>query len=360
MSVLIEALSLVIQRITLDLSWPGGADAFLEAMCAPDCPARRLCSDDKLVSVSFFSPDDALAVVAGLRENGLIELDDQRFHDLALVDQREGPTMPCAWLEWKQHRDGFTYAWLAGTEPGDMAAPADWTAEQSARLTRTDLRDEPGRMLKLAEEGDIETWLDFQTGQVTVGMKRLAERTAGGSGNSDGSAPSANDSPEEVLMAEREPWQDADAGRGLLGVVKSALAERNFKCHRFEDDSIFGRLRTDKATYELFVVADEERETVSFYLIFPTHAPEARRAAVAELCARANWEMFIGALDMDYSDGDVRFRSGIDVEDGVLSPTMVHNIISAAAWTLDNYHDALVKVMIAGEDPGTAFAGVST
>ena len=32
MSVLIEALSLVVPRITLDATWPGGADAFLEAM----------------------------------------------------------------------------------------------------------------------------------------------------------------------------------------------------------------------------------------------------------------------------------------------------------------------------------------
>ena len=324
MSVLIEALSLVIQRITLDLSWPGGADAFLEAMCAPECPARRLCSDDKLVSVSFFSPDDALSVVARLRENGLVELDAQRFHDLALVDQREGPTMPCAWLEWRQHRDGFTYAWLANTEPGDMAVPADWTAEQSARLTRSDLRDEPGRMLKLAEEGDLETWLDFETGAVTTGTKRLA------------------------------------AGEGLLAIVTSALAERDFKCHRYEDDSVFGRLRTDKATYELFVHADDERNTVGIFLLFPTHAPEARRAVVAELCTRANWELLIGSVDMDWSDGDVRFRAGIDVEDSALSPAMVHNVVSAAAWTLDTYHDALLKVMISGADPAKAFAEVQS
>lgn len=114
MSVLIEALSLVVRRITLDVSYPGGADGFLEAMCAADCPARRLCSDDKLVSVSFFTPDDVTTVVDSLRKHGIVELEGNTFHELAIIDQREGPTLPCDWLEWRQHRDGFTYAWLAG------------------------------------------------------------------------------------------------------------------------------------------------------------------------------------------------------------------------------------------------------
>ena len=353
MSVLIEALSLVVQRITLDLSWPGGADAFLEAMCAPECPARRLCSDDKLVSVSFLSPDDALVVVRQLRDHGLVELDEQRFHDLALVDQREGPTMPCAWLEWKQHRDGFTYAWLAGTEPGDMAAPADWTAEQSRRLTRTDTRDEPGRMLKLAEEGDIETWLDFQTGEVTIGMKRLAERVGGQPASSAGSQQ------EEVRMAKREPWEEtSDAEGGLLAVVLETLANREIDHARLGDDAVGGRIRTEKATYELFVSVDDERETVVCYVVFPTRAPEDRRAAVAELCSRANWRLVLGALELDFVGGDVRFRCGVDVEDGELTPVMFQNTMSAGVWTLDTYHDALVRVMIAGEDAATAFASV--
>ena len=353
MSVLVEALSLVIPRITVDASWPGGADAFLEAMCAPACPARRLCSDDKLVSVSFLSPEDALTVVRQLRDHGLVELDEQRFHDLALVDQREGPTMPCAWLQWKQHRDGFTYAWLANTEPGDMAVPADWTAEQSRRLTRTDRRDEPGRMLKLAEEGDIETWLDFQTGEVTIGMKRLAEQAGGEPASPDGPPQ------KEVPMAKRESWDEKDAAEdGLLAVVLDTLVEREVDHTRIGDDAVGGRIRTDKATYELFVSVDDERETVICYVVFPTRAPEDRRAAVAELCSRANWRLVLGALELDFVGGDVRFRCGVDVEDGELTPMMLQNTMSAGLWTLDTYHDALVRVMIAGEDAARAFASV--
>lgn len=360
MSVLVEALSLVIRRITLDISYPGGADAFLAAMCVEDCPARRLCSDDKLVSVSFFTPDDVTTVVNSLRELGIVELEGNSFHELAVIDQREGPTLPCDWLEWRQHRDGFTYAWLAGTEPGDMAAPADWTAEQSRSLTRSDRRDEPGRMLKLGEDGEMETWLDFRTGAVTTGLKRLAERSGGGNRRDAGEQEIGEDA-----MAKREPWESSDeddediGAEGLLGVVMAMLVEREIDHRIVSEDSVGGRIRTDKAAYELFITVDEPRACVFCYLVFPTRAPEHRRQAVAALIARANWRLASGSLDLDFSDGDVRFRCAVDVEDGVLTPKMLENIVSAGVWTLDTYHDALVRVMIAGEEPGAAFGTVA-
>ena len=361
MSILIEALSLVVRRITLDVSYPGGADAFLEAMCADDCPARRLCSDDKLLSVSFFTPDDATTVVDSLRKHGIVELEGNTLHELAIIDQREGPTLPCDWLEWRQHRDGFTYAWLAGTEPGDMAAPADWTAEQSRGLTRRDLRDEAGRMLKLAEDGELETWLDFRTGAITTGLKRLAERNAG-----EGRGCAGEQGTGEDTVAKREPWESNDEDEeddsvpdGLLGVVTGMLTEREIDHHIIGDDSVGGRIRTEKAAYELFMTVDEPRECVFIYLIFPNRAPDGRRQAVAELIARANWRLALGSLDLDFSDGDVRFRCAVDVEDGVLTPSMLQNMVSAGLWTLDTYHDALVRVMIGGEEPGTAFEAVA-
>lgn len=350
MSVLVEALSLVIPRINLDISYPGGADAFLEAMCAPECPSRHVCTDDALVSVSFLDPDAAEAVVAPLIDLGFIGLDEQRFRDFVLIDQHLGPTMPCDWVEWKRHRHGFTYAWSAGGEPGDMAAPSGWTAEHSRGMTRTDLRDEPGRMLKLAEEGDVETWLDFQTGQVTIGMKRLAECGSGAT------SVHRDADTTEVPVARRtlEVEKEDDDG-GLRGVVERTLRERGLRTDRMDDDSVFGRLRTDHASYELFVTVDRAADTAAFYLLFPTMAPAPRRAAVAELCSRINYRLLLGSVEVDFSDGHVRFRCAVDVEDGVLTPAMVGNIVAAGAWTLDEYHDALVRVMIDDADPARGF-----
>lgn len=177
MAVLIEALSLVIPRIALDISWPGGSDAFLHAMCEPDCLSRRVCADDTLASISFFNPEDALPTEQRLEDIGLLGVVDDAFHDFAFVDQRTGPTMPCPWLHWRQHRDGYTYAWREGSDSSTMAAPADWTPEQSRRLVRTDIRDDTERMLKLSDDGKFEIWLDYQTGEMSRGLARSEPET---------------------------------------------------------------------------------------------------------------------------------------------------------------------------------------
>lgn len=167
-------------------------------------------------------------------------------------------------------------------------------------------------------------------------------------------------------MATHEPWESSDDEEDddnvpegdLLGVVTAMLTEHEIDHRIVSEDSVGGRIRTDKAAYELFITVDEPRKCVLTYLIFPNRAPDGRRQAVAELIARANWRLALGSLDLDFSDGDVRFRCAVDVEDGVLTPTMLQNIVSAGLWTLDTYHDALVRVMIAGEEPVVAFGTV--
>lgn len=163
---------MVIQTRELDIRYPGGSGAFLQAALDLDNPPRFICSvDPYLCNLSFYNPEHVRPCVALLTTNGFTDVEDGCFLDFAYVDQHHGPTMPCDWLEWRRHKDGFTYAWLAGTEPGDMAADEEWTPERSRRQVRRDIRDEPGRMLKLAEdENGVETWLDMRTSRQIIGF----------------------------------------------------------------------------------------------------------------------------------------------------------------------------------------------
>ena len=166
LSVLVEALTLVVQRLSLEISYPGGADAFLNAALSLDTPPRFICSaDPQLVNLSFNDPKHVEPAVALLREHGMIEVEDRKAIDFVYIDQHAGPSMPCEWIEFRRHSNGYSYAWVAGTEPGDMAAPADWTPERSRAMERSDIRDEEGRLYRLASEEGIDTYLDLTTGE---------------------------------------------------------------------------------------------------------------------------------------------------------------------------------------------------
>lgn len=141
MSVLIEALTLVVRKEQLDMRYPGGSTAFLEATLRLESPPRFVCcGDSHLVNLSFSDPDHLEPAAELLREQGFIDVDDGVVVDMAYVDQRYGPSMPCSWLEWKRHPDGFTYAgsparsratWRRTTS-GPPSAPAVWSAATSA------------------------------------------------------------------------------------------------------------------------------------------------------------------------------------------------------------------------------------
>ena len=77
MSVLVEALTIVVRRITLDLAYPGGHEAWIARHQTYTAPARYVSVDDHLVGVSFFSGalEEELEHLVSV---GLVVLDDRR------------------------------------------------------------------------------------------------------------------------------------------------------------------------------------------------------------------------------------------------------------------------------------------
>lgn len=323
MSVLIEALTLVVPKQVLDVSYPGGTDAYLQALLGLENPPRFVCHGDAhLVNVSFYDPEHLEPATALLESCGLVVVDDGKFVEMAYVDQRFGPTMPCPWLEWVTRSEGFTVAWKSGTEPGDMAAPEDWTAEQSRALTRKDMRDEAGRCLKLGDEDGLETWLDFQTGSLIQG---LAQREAEG---------------ESWLQSAEEPV--VGAGTALIDVVTSALDLRGWEYDRRGDDVVTTGVTGERSRYGVTVLTSEQFQVVTGLCFFPTKVPEKRRKRVAVLLNRLNWDLTVGCVEMDESDGEMRCRTSIDAEGGELVEKMVGNVIDSLVGTAERVHDEIM------------------
>ena len=88
-----------------------------------------------------------------------------------------------------------------------------------------------------------------------------------------------------------------------------------------------------------------------FYVIAPVKAPEEVRAAVAEYITRANYGLRIGNFEMDYSDGEVRYKSSLDFEGETLTETLIKNTVYPAVQTMDFYLPGLLGVMYGNKTP---------
>src|SRR5262249_38941529 len=126
MSVLVEVISVIVRKITIQQKYPGGLPRYQE-----ECPNRTFCMDEYLTRIGFMTPVDVGSFVGSLQVEGLVFSQNGKFIDIAVVDQRTGLTAGCDWLQFGKHPAGFSMCWLGGTEPGKVAVPEGWSLENS-------------------------------------------------------------------------------------------------------------------------------------------------------------------------------------------------------------------------------------
>ncbi len=103
-----------------------------------------------------------------------------------------------------------------------------------------------------------------------------------------------------------------------------------------------------------YAQARDDQQQFVFYSVCPLNVPEARRPAVAEFITRANYGMIIGNFEMDYTDGEVRYKTSIDVEGVGLSAPLAKQMVYANVLIMDRYLPGLMAVMYGSEAPRDA------
>ena len=100
-----------------------------------------------------------------------------------------------------------------------------------------------------------------------------------------------------------------------------------------------------------YAIIRVDLEQLIFYTIAPIKVPEEVRPALAEFITRANYGMRIGNFELDYSDGEVRYKTSLDVENAELTEALVKNLVYAAVLTMDRYITGMMRVVYGGATP---------
>jgi hypothetical protein len=95
---------------------------------------------------------------------------------------------------------------------------------------------------------------------------------------------------------------------------------------------------------------------VVMYSVCPMTVPEGLRTAVAEFITRANYGLIIGNFELDYDDGEVRYKTSLDAENAPLSHELMQPLVYANVWTMDRYLPGLMAVIYGSTSPRDAVA----
>lgn len=138
----------------------------------------------------------------------------------------------------------------------------------------------------------------------------------------------------------------------LLETLISYFQEEEWVYTQLGDEPILHSLFTAKNGKLPFVAeAKEDLDMVIFYTYCPVKAPENVRDAVAEFITRANYGLLVGNFEMDYADGEVRYKTVIARATEYMGNDLISHMVYTNLATMDRYLPGLMAVIYGGLSP---------
>ena len=116
--------------------------------------------------------------------------------------------------------------------------------------------------------------------------------------------------------------------------------------------------RGEHGQWMCYAQAREEQQQFVFYSVCPASVPDDKRAPMAEFVTRANYGLIVGNFEMDYRDGELRYKTSVDVEGDELSNALLRSLVYANVAMMDQYLPGILAVLYGGTSPEEAIAQI--
>ena len=148
-------------------------------------------------------------------------------------------------------------------------------------------------------------------------------------------------------------------GRKILEKMVKFFQEDDWPFNQIEGEPVLQMaFQGENGQWICYARARDEQEQLAFYSVCPVNAPEDKRLAVAELLTRANSGMVIGNFELDFADGQIRYKTSIDVEGDSLSSALIKRLVYANITMMDEYLPGIMSVIYSEVSPVEASAQI--
>jgi hypothetical protein len=153
--------------------------------------------------------------------------------------------------------------------------------------------------------------------------------------------------------------EDSAAGVRAFEAVGKFMEEDGWHPQLLEDNYVYRAYFVGhNGEVTCFAQVRVDLEQFIFYVVMPVRAPSHMRLPVAEYLTRANYGLRIGNFEMDFDDGEVRYKSSLDFEGVQLTPGLIRNTIYPAVQTMDRYLPGILSVIFGGKSAEDAILAI--
>ncbi len=118
-------------------------------------------------------------------------------------------------------------------------------------------------------------------------------------------------------------------------------------------------LSGENANFQQLLLCENDQGRLVVYGVVDQKVPEAKRALIAELITRLNYGLVIGNWELDFTDGDLRFRTALISPGTTPTQEMIQAIHLVNGLIVDRHYPAIMSVLYGGATPTAAAATTS-
>ena len=147
----------------------------------------------------------------------------------------------------------------------------------------------------------------------------------------------------------------------ILDALTAFFKEENWTVMKVEDKPVLllnyvGR----NGRWSCYASDEEAKHIFLFYSYAPVKAPEDKRPVLSDFLTRANYGLYIGNFELDFNDGEIRYKTSIDVENTELNNALIKGVVYANLNIMDRYLPGIMSVIYGGASPTEAIALVES
>jgi hypothetical protein len=140
-----------------------------------------------------------------------------------------------------------------------------------------------------------------------------------------------------------------------VDMLASLFEARGWPCEFVNDDEISGEIQGSWANYQLRGIWREEDHVLQLLCLPDVRVPSGKRAAMFELLAMVNEQLWLGHFDIWSNGGVLLYRHGMMLgDDGLLSLTQAQAVVETAVEECDRFYPAFQFVLWGDKSPADA------
>ncbi|MGK7894886.1 MAG: YbjN domain-containing protein [Xenococcus sp. (in: cyanobacteria)] len=145
--------------------------------------------------------------------------------------------------------------------------------------------------------------------------------------------------------------------KSILATIIAYFTKDDWTFTKLQGQSVLQMAYQGKnGLWNCYAQARETEEQFVFYSIYPELVSEEKRLAMAELLTRLNYGLIIGNFEMDFNDGEIRYKTSIAVEGNILNYQVIKRLVYANVAIMDYYLPSIRTVMDGNISPEEAIA----